>query len=76
MIVPPALQNDSMDVDDDTSSLEAAHSAAQDMQSKLVVKELIVTQMIATRPIVRSIHTGPVRTRLERFVLQRRYHIS
>ncbi|EPS40281.1 hypothetical protein H072_5911 [Dactylellina haptotyla CBS 200.50] len=59
-----ALSNDSMDVDD-TSSLEAAKKATLETQGKILVKDLVVTQMVSTRPIVRAVHSGPNRTKLE-----------
>ncbi|KAF3906241.1 hypothetical protein ABW20_dc0102149 [Dactylellina cionopaga] len=59
-----ALGNDSMDLDD-TSSLEPTKKDARETQGKVLIKDLVVTQMVSTRPIVRAIHSGPNRTRLE-----------
>ncbi|KAF3924839.1 hypothetical protein ABW21_db0203885 [Orbilia brochopaga] len=59
-----ALANDSMDLDD-TANLDETKQKAREIQGKILVKDLVVKQMAATRPIVRAIHSGPNRTKLE-----------
>lgn len=58
------LTNDSMDLDD-PENIEAIKKDARETQGKIIVKDLVVTQMASTRPIVRSIHSGPNRTKME-----------
>ncbi|EWC46947.1 hypothetical protein DRE_03709 [Drechslerella stenobrocha 248] len=59
-----ALAHDSMDVDD-TTSLDATSKDTREIQGKTLVKDLVITHMVSTRPIVRAIHSGPNRTKLE-----------
>ncbi|KAK6519597.1 hypothetical protein TWF281_003419 [Arthrobotrys megalospora] len=58
------LRDDSMDLDD-PSTLETIQKDAREVQGKIIIKDLVVTQMASTRPIVRSIHSGPNRTKME-----------
>ncbi|KAK6501739.1 hypothetical protein TWF481_009566 [Arthrobotrys musiformis] len=58
------LTNDSMDLDD-AENIEAIKKDARGVQGKIIIKDLVVTQMASTRPIVRSVHSGPNRTKME-----------
>ncbi|KAK6348397.1 hypothetical protein TWF718_006193 [Orbilia javanica] len=58
------LTSDPMDLDD-PENIETIKKNARETQGKIIVKDLVVTQMASTRPIVRSIHSGPNRTKLE-----------
>ncbi|KAF3090999.1 hypothetical protein TWF569_000986 [Orbilia oligospora] len=58
------LTNDSMDLDD-TENIESIKKEGREIQGKMIVKDLVVTQLASTRPIVRSIHSGPHRTNME-----------
>ncbi|KAJ6263314.1 hypothetical protein Dda_1877 [Drechslerella dactyloides] len=62
-----ALANDSMDLDD-TTALDIITKQTREVQGKILVRDLVVTQMASTRPIVRAIHSGPNRTKLERYI--------
>ncbi|KAK6358465.1 hypothetical protein TWF730_007799 [Orbilia blumenaviensis] len=58
------LTRDSMDLDDPEAA-EALKKETRETQGKIIIKDLVVTQMASTRPIVRSVHSGPNRTRME-----------
>ncbi|KAK6517836.1 hypothetical protein TWF506_005012 [Arthrobotrys conoides] len=58
------LTNDAMDLDD-PEHIESIKKDTREIQGKVIVKDLIVTQLASTRPIVRSIHSGPNRTNME-----------
>ncbi|KAK6341146.1 hypothetical protein TWF696_008233 [Orbilia brochopaga] len=63
-ILQDALANDSMDLDE-TPTLNDTKKKTREVQGKILVKDLVVTQMASTRPIIRAIHSGPNRTKLE-----------
>ncbi|KAK6543935.1 hypothetical protein TWF694_000653 [Orbilia ellipsospora] len=60
-----AINNDPMDLDDHSPSLEPTKKETREIQGKILLKNLVVTQMVSTRPIIRSIHSGPNRIKLE-----------
>ncbi|KAF3911665.1 hypothetical protein AA313_de0202725 [Arthrobotrys entomopaga] len=60
-----AINNDPMDLDDHSPSFEPIKKETREVQGKILIKNLVVTQMVSTRPIIRSIHSGPNRIKLE-----------